>query len=43
MISGYVSDVTEEKLQQLNAQFFEKPVPLRALSKMITEMQDQPK
>ena len=33
MISGFVSEIAEEKLQKLNATFFEKPVPLRALAK----------
>jgi DNA-binding NtrC family response regulator len=39
VISGYVSDIAEEKLQKLNATFFEKPVPLRALAKIISEQQ----
>ena len=37
LISGYVSEVAEEKLQKLNAVFFEKPVPLRAISKIIND------
>jgi YesN/AraC family two-component response regulator len=37
MISGYVSEIAEEKLEKLNATFFEKPVPLRALAKIISE------
>jgi YesN/AraC family two-component response regulator len=41
MISGYVSEIAEEKLQKLNATFFEKPVPLRALAKIISEQQDK--
>jgi len=39
MISGYVSEVAEERLQKLDALYFEKPVPLRALAKIITEKQ----
>jgi YesN/AraC family two-component response regulator len=41
MISGYVSEIAEEKLQKLNATFFEKPVPLRALAKIISEQQEK--
>jgi DNA-binding NtrC family response regulator len=41
MISGYVSEIAVEKLQKLNATFFEKPVPLRALAKVISEQQEQ--
>jgi YesN/AraC family two-component response regulator len=41
MISGYVSEIAEEKLQRLNATFFEKPVPLRALAKIISEQQEK--
>lgn len=41
MISGYVSEIAEEKLESLNATFFEKPVPLRALAKIITEQQSK--
>jgi YesN/AraC family two-component response regulator len=41
MISGYVSEVAEEKLHKLNATFFEKPVPLRALAKIISEQQEK--
>jgi DNA-binding NtrC family response regulator len=37
LISGYVSEIAEEKLQKLNAVFFEKPVPLRAISKIISD------
>jgi len=40
MLSGYVSDISEEKLQKLNAVYIEKPVPLRALAKVITDQQD---
>jgi two-component system response regulator YesN len=41
LISGYVSEIAEEKLESLNATFFEKPVPLRALAKIITEQQSK--
>jgi YesN/AraC family two-component response regulator len=41
MISGFVSEIAEEKLQKLNATFFEKPVPLRALAKIISEQQEK--
>jgi len=41
MISGYVSEIAEEKLQKLNATFFEKPVPLRALAKIISDQQEK--
>jgi|WetSurMetagenome_2_1015567.scaffolds.fasta_scaffold00056_27 YesN/AraC family two-component response regulator len=41
MISGFVSEIAEEKLQKLNATFFEKPVPLRAVAKIISEQQEK--
>jgi two-component system response regulator YesN len=41
VISGYVSDIAEERLQKLNATFLEKPVPLRALAKIIAEQQEK--
>jgi DNA-binding NtrC family response regulator len=41
MISGYVSEIAVEKLQKLNATFFEKPVPLRALAKIIADQQEK--
>jgi YesN/AraC family two-component response regulator len=41
MISGYVSEIAEEKLHKLNATFFEKPVPLRALAKIISDQQEK--
>jgi len=37
LISGYVSDIAEEKLNELNALFFEKPVPMKKISKIIEE------
>jgi YesN/AraC family two-component response regulator len=39
LISGYVSEIAEEKLTQLNATFFEKPVPMKALGKIIAEQE----
>jgi two-component system response regulator YesN len=39
LISGYVSEIAEEKLQKLNATFFEKPVPMKALGKIIVEQE----
>lgn len=36
MISGYVSDIAEEKLQELQAFFFEKPVPLKKVGQIIS-------
>jgi DNA-binding NtrC family response regulator len=39
IISGYVSDISEEKLQKLNATYFEKPVFLPALAEIISEQQ----
>lgn len=36
MISGYVSDIAEEKLNNLNAIFFEKPVPMKELGSLIS-------
>ena len=37
LISGYISDIAEEKLTELNALFFEKPVPMKQISKIIEE------
>jgi len=39
LISGYVSEIAEEKLQKMNAVFFEKPVPIKKLSKIILEQE----
>jgi len=39
LISGYVSEIAEEKLQKLNAVFFEKPVPMKAIGKIINEQE----
>ncbi len=37
MVSGYVSEISREKLKELNATFLEKPVTLVALGKIIAE------
>lgn len=37
LISGYVSNIAEEKLEELNAIFFEKPVPMKQINKIISE------
>ena len=37
LISGYISEIAEEKLSQMDALFFEKPVPIRTLRKIILE------
>lgn len=39
MISGFVSEIAEEKLQSLNALFFEKPVPMKELGNIISEQE----
>lgn len=39
LISGYVSEIAEERLLELDAVFFEKPVPMKALGKIISEQQ----
>jgi len=39
LVSGYISEIAEEKLHKLNGTYFEKPVPLRALAKIIAEQQ----
>lgn len=41
LISGYVSEIAEERLNQLDAIFFEKPVPMKALEKIIQEQEQQ--
>jgi DNA-binding NtrC family response regulator len=35
LISGYVSEITENQLSELKARFFEKPVPLKEFSRQI--------
>ncbi len=37
LISGYIGEIAEHKLQTLNATCFEKPVPLHALSKVVAD------
>ena len=37
LISGYVSDIAEEKLGELHAMFFEKPVPMKQIGRIIKE------
>lgn len=39
LISGYVSEIAEERLQKLDAVFFEKPVPMKALGKIISDQE----
>lgn len=39
LISGYVSEIAEERLNQLDAVFFEKPVPMKALEKIIRDQE----
>lgn len=39
LISGYVSEIAEERLQKLDAVFFEKPVPMKALGKIIHDQE----
>jgi selenophosphate synthetase-related protein len=41
LISGYVSEIAEEKLQKLDAVFFEKPVPMKALGEIIRNQEKQ--
>jgi two-component system response regulator YesN len=40
IISGDESGIKRENLQELNATFFEKPLPLRALARIISEEQE---
>jgi two-component system response regulator YesN len=37
LVSGYVSEITEASLKNINALFFEKPVPLKKLGAIIHE------
>jgi len=37
LISGYVSEIAEEKILKMNASFFEKPVPIQKLKALIVE------
>jgi two-component SAPR family response regulator len=41
LISGYVSEIAEERLLQLDAVFFEKPVPMKALGKIISDHENR--
>lgn len=41
LISGYVSEIAEERLQQLDAVFFEKPVPMKALGSLISDQENK--
>jgi DNA-binding NtrC family response regulator len=39
LVTGYMSEIAEERLNKLNGTYFEKPVPLRALAKILAEEQ----
>lgn len=39
LISGYVSEIAEEQLSEMKAVFFEKPVPIKTLGRIIAEAQ----
>ncbi len=41
LISGYVTEIAEEKLQAMDAVFFEKPVPMKALSKIVHDQENK--
>jgi DNA-binding NtrC family response regulator len=41
LISGYVSEITEGQLTELNALFFEKPVPMKDLGFIIRSAQEK--
>ncbi len=41
LISGYVSEITQSQLQDLDAVFFEKPVPMRDLGIIIHEAESR--
>ncbi|MBN2037793.1 MAG: response regulator [Chitinispirillaceae bacterium] len=41
LISGYVSEITEGQLGELKASFFEKPVPMKDLGRIIAEAQSR--
>ena len=43
LISGYVSEITEGQLSELNASFFEKPVPMKELGRIIHEAEAKKK
>ncbi len=35
LISGYVSEIAQDRLERLNAVFFEKPVPMKELRRAV--------
>ena len=37
LISGYVSEIAEDELNAMQAVFFEKPVPIKTLGRIISE------
>jgi len=41
LVTGYMSEIAEERLNKLNGTYFEKPVPLRALAKIIAEQKNK--
>lgn len=41
LISGYVSEITENQLGELHASFFEKPVPMKDLGRIIQSAQEK--
>jgi two-component system response regulator YesN len=41
LISGYVSEITEGYLNELKASFFEKPVPMKELGKLILAAEEK--
>ncbi|NLP02054.1 MAG: response regulator [Fibrobacter sp.] len=41
LISGYVTEIAEEKLQAMDAVFFEKPVPMKALGQIVHEQEQR--
>jgi DNA-binding NtrC family response regulator len=41
LISGYVSEITEGQLTELNASFFEKPVPMKDLGRIIKAAEEK--
>jgi len=43
LISGYVSEITEGLLGELKASFFEKPVPMKELGRIIHEAEAKKK
>jgi YesN/AraC family two-component response regulator len=37
LISGYVSEIAQDRIEKLNASFFEKPVPMREIGRLLQE------